>query len=121
MTDRILRFAEANAHLAADIERLSAIGEVTACRVRRLYSRRTRCSLSTELLKLRAAGKGPTFVVGKGTNGHLGYYYRFDELLAFFGGVDALFHRADRPELFVPVSGSFGVPSAQHAKRRAAP
>lgn len=89
--------------LSSELARFGLIGEVSAGRLHGLYLKRTLRAVTTELYQLRRASSlgGPKYVIGNGANGRTGYYYRFDDVLTFFGGVEALFHRSDWPELFV--------------------
>ena len=109
-------------NLDRELLRLHALSEVTASRFTRVYLKRTNRALATELLLLRKAGSGPGFIVDLSANGRQGYFYSFSEVLAFFGGRDALFHRHDYPELFKPMTqnASFGRPSIQFRRRRGA-
>lgn len=103
-------------NLEAELSRLQSIGDVAAGRFRSLYLRRTLRSIATELQYLRLAKQGPTFILDRVRNGvGKAYYYQFNQVLAWFGGREALFHRDDYPELW-PHKGAR--PSARYRKRK---
>lgn len=106
-------------HLIHELARLSAIGRVSGARLKDLFLKDTLRGLGGELAALRKLGKGPGFVVGTATNSMTAYYYDYGEVVAFFGGAGALFHRYDEPEMFTIRKGcNSAKPSARFRTHR---
>ena len=78
-----------------------------------MYLKSTYRSLLRELHVAKAAGKGPAQTPFEVAPGVFVLKYKIEDVLAFVGGVEALFHRDDEPDLFRPVCSyaKRGVPS----------
>lgn len=93
---------ERRRHETRELTRLTHLTQGSAWQFRRLYLKRTMRALPRELELLRQAKLGPGFVIRVAQNGKRSRHYDLKEVIAFFGGEAAIFHRRDQPEVFGP-------------------
>lgn len=87
-------------NLTRELARLALIVNGSKWQFRNLYLERTMRSLPRELTLLRDIGRGPGQVMCFAQNGKSSLYYDVAQVIAYFGGPAAIFHRRDRPEVF---------------------